>query len=235
MEGQQDRLRIKDLPIQDRPYEKLEKYGANVLSNAELLAIIIKAGTKGETSVELARRILKEHSEDNGLAFLNDISLEELMGIRGIGRVKSIQLKAVIELGKRIVSFKNENRICISSPVDVSKFLMEEMRYLKQEHFKVIMLNIKNHVLKQVDVTIGTLNASLVHPRDVFSEAIRNKCASIILVHNHPSGDPSPSQEDIDVTKRIVEAGMILGIEVLDHIIIGDGRYNSLKEKGIIL
>lgn len=234
MERQQVRLRIKDLPIEERPYEKLEKYGPDMLSNAELMAIIIRTGTKTETSVELAQRILKQYAGDDGLAFLHDISLEELKKIRGIGRVKAIQLKAVIQLAKRIASSRNHNRLCISSPSDVSKLVMEEMRYLKQECFRIIMLNVKNRILKQMDITIGTLNASIVHPRDVFCEPIRCKCASIILVHNHPSGDPSPSQEDIEVTKRIVESGRILGIQVLDHIIIGDGRYASLKEIGII-
>lgn len=234
METQQSRLRIKDLPSEERPYEKLERYGSEMLSNAELMAIIIKTGTKTETSVEVARRVLKECAEDNGLAFLHDISLEELKRIKGIGRVKAVQLKAVIQLAKRIAASGYQDKMCISSPADVSKFLMEDMRYLKQEHFKIIMLNVKNHVLKHVDITIGTLNASIVHPRDVFSEPIRVKCASVILVHNHPSGDPAPSHEDIEVTKRIVEAGKILGIDVLDHIIIGDGKYVSLKEKGII-
>ncbi len=235
METQQSRLRIKDLPSAERPYEKLERYGSEMLSNAELMAIIIKTGTKTETSVEVARRVLKECAEDNGLAFLHDISLEELKRIKGIGRVKAVQLKAVIQLAKRIAASGYQDKMCISSPADVSKFLMEDMRYLKQEHFKIIMLNVKNHVLKHVDITIGTLNASIVHPRDVFSEPIRVKCASVILVHNHPSGDPAPSHEDIEVTKRIVEAGKILGIDVLDHIIIGDGKYVSLKEKGIIV
>ncbi|MCG8502026.1 MAG: DNA repair protein RadC [Firmicutes bacterium] len=235
METQQSRLRIKDLPSEERPYEKLERYGSEMLSNAELMAIIIKTGTKTETSVEVARRVLKECAEDNGLAFLHDISLEELKRIKGIGRVKAVQLKAVIQLAKRIAASGYQDKMCISSPADVSKLLMEDMRYLKQEHFKIIMLNVKNHVLKHVDITIGTLNASIVHPRDVFSEPIRVKCASVILVHNHPSGDPAPSHEDIEVTKRIVEAGKILGIDVLDHIIIGDGKYVSLKEKGIIV
>ncbi|MGE4282701.1 MAG: DNA repair protein RadC [Clostridia bacterium] len=234
MEQQEYRFRIKDLPSEERPYEKLEKYGSEMLSNAELMAIIIKTGTKEETSIQVAQRIIKNYADDTGLAFLYSISLEELKRIKGIGRVKAIQLKSVIEIAKRISSFRNDNRICISSPIDVSKFLMEEMRYLKQEHFKVIMLNVKNRILKQMDITIGTLNASLVHPRDVFSEPVRSKCASIILVHNHPSGDPSPSREDIEITKRLIEAGKILGIDVLDHIIIGDGRYISLKEQGHI-
>ncbi len=232
--GQQYRLTIKELPTEERPYEKLEKYGAEILSNAELMAIIIKTGTKAETSVEVAQKILKEYGEDSDLTFLHDISLEELTCIKGIGRVKAIQLKAAIQLGKRIASSASQNKVFIHSPADVSKLVMEELRYLKQEHFKILMLNIKNRVLKQNSITIGTLNASIVHPRDVFSEAIRIKCASIILVHNHPSGDPEPSQEDIEVTKRLVESGKILGIDVLDHIIIGEGKYISLKEIGII-
>jgi len=234
MEQPEYRMTIKDLPEEERPYETLEKYGASVLSNAELLAIIIKTGTRTETSVELSQRILKENADGRGLAFLHDISLDELKAIKGIGRVKAIQLKAVIEIGKRIISFRNDNKVCIHTPSDVSRYIMEEMRYLKQEHFRIIMLNTKNQVLKQVEVTVGTLNSSLVHPRDVFSEPIRHKCASIILIHNHPSGDPTPSREDIDLTYRLVEAGKILGIEVLDHIIIGDGEYISLKEKGIM-
>ena len=234
MELQQKRLRMKDLPLEERPYEKLEKYGAEMLSNAELLAIIIKTGTKNETSVGIAQRILKTYSEDTGLVFLHDISLKELKSIHGIGRVKAIQLKAVVELSKRIAAAKSKNKTCITCPADVSGLVMEEMRYLKQEYFKILLLNTKNHVLKQIDITKGTLNASIVHPRDVFSEPIRNKCASIILIHNHPSGDPSPSREDIAVTNRLVEAGKILGIEVLDHIIIGDGVYCSLKERGMI-
>ncbi len=228
------RLRIKDLPKEERPYEKLELYGPEMLSSAELMAIIIRTGTKTETSVEVAQKILKKYSDDNGMAFMHDITLDELKAIKGIGRVKAIQLKAVFELGKRMAIYRNTNKITITSPCDVSMLVMEDMRYLKQEHFNIIMLNTKNHVLKKEAIAIGTLNSAIVHPRDVFCKPIRNKCASIILVHNHPSGDPSPSKQDVDITNRLVEAGKILGIDVLDHIIIGDGNYISLKEKGLI-
>ena len=227
-------LRIKELPLGERPYEKLEKYGQEALSNAELMAIIIKTGTKKATSVDIGRRILKKYSGNKGLSFLYDISLEELKSIKGIGRVKAIQLKAAVELGKRVFNPGSNDNKFISCPADVSKLVMDEMRYLKQEHFRVIMLNTKNYVLKILNVSVGTLDISIVHPRDVFSEAIREKCSSIILVHNHPSGEPTPSKEDITATKRIIKSGEILGIEVLDHIIIGDGKYISLKESGIV-
>ncbi|HHV97919.1 MAG TPA: DNA repair protein RadC [Clostridiaceae bacterium] len=230
-----ERLKIKDLPLNERPYEKLEKYGAEMLSDAELLAIIIKTGTKNETSVALAQRILAKDEEGKGIAALHDFSLEQLRAINGIGRVKAIQIKAVMELSKRIASTYSSNRkITIRSANDVSKLLMEEMRHLKKEVFKVLLLNTKNHLIKQANVSVGSLNASIVHPREVFSEAVKSGCSSIIFVHNHPSGDPEPSIEDINTTRKLVNAGEILGIRVLDHIIIGNGIYVSLKERGIL-
>lgn len=230
----ENKFKIKDLPVDERPYEKMEKYGAEVLSNAELLAIIIKTGNIGTTSVELAQRILKEDSGGRGIAFLHDLSFDELKKIKGIGRVKALQLKAVLELSKRISTHALGERHIIKSPLDASRLLMEEMRYLKQESFRILMLNVKNHVMKTVNISTGSLTASIVHPREVFSEPIKKGCASIILVHNHPSGDPAPSAEDIDTTKRLIEAGNILGITVLDHIIIGDGKFVSLKDKALI-
>jgi len=235
MSGVQQRLKIKDLPLSERPYEKLERFGAEVLSNAELLAIIIKTGNKSETSVALAQRILKQDEEGEGLAFLYDVSLEQLKALKGIGRVKAIQIKALTELSKRMASTFNFNkRVVIKSPEDVSRLLMEEMRRLRKEVFKVVLLNTKNHVIKIISVSVGSLNASIVHPREVFSEAVKAGCSSVLLVHNHPSGDPAPSPEDIETTKRLVNAGEILGIKVLDHVIIGDGKYISLKESGIM-
>lgn len=229
------RLKIKDLPMNERPYEKLEKYGAEALSDAELLAIIIKTGTKNETSVSLAQRILAKDEEGKGIAALHDFSLEQLRTINGIGKVKAIQIKAVMELSKRIAStFRKNGKITIRSSSDVSRLLMEDMRHLKKEVFKVLLLNTKNHLMKQMNISVGSLNASIVHPREVFSEAVKTGCSSIIFVHNHPSGDPEPSLEDIDTTRKLVGAGEILGIKVLDHIIIGNGIYVSLREKGII-
>ncbi|AUS97706.1 hypothetical protein CDQ84_16425 [Clostridium thermosuccinogenes] len=229
------RLKMKDLPVCERPYEKLEEYGPEMLSNAELLAIIIKTGSRNETSVALAQRILKQDKSNKGLAFLHDIGLEELRRINGIGRVKAIQIKALAELSKRMSStYTSGKRVVIKTPEDVSKLLMEEMRHLKKEVFKVILLNAKNHMIRCMDISVGSLTASIVHPREVFSEAVKSGCAGLLFVHNHPSGDPEPSTEDVDTTLRLVDSGKILGIKVLDHVIIGDGRYVSLKEKGLM-
>ncbi len=229
------RLRMKDIPASERPYEKLEKFGPETLSNAELLAIVIRTGSSEETSVTLAQRLLALGEDRGGITHLHDLSVEELRRMKGIGRVKSLQIKAVMELSKRVsASLINNNRVTIKSPVEVSALLMEEMRHLKKEVFKVILLNTKNHIIKYMDISIGSLNASIVHPREVFSEAVKAGCSGMLLVHNHPSGDPEPSREDIETTHRLVNAGNILGIKVLDHVVIGDGRYISLKEQGMM-
>lgn len=235
MKEAQSRLKMTDLPASERPYEKLEKFGAETLSNAELLAIIIRTGNRDETSVALAQRLLMQGEGGNGLVFLYNVSLEQLRKIKGIGRVKAIQLKALMELSKRISStFGMDKRLTLKSPEDVSGLLMEEMRHLNKEVFKVILLNTKNHLIKHMNISIGSLNASVVHPREVFSEAVKAGCSGVIFAHNHPSGDPEPSMEDIETTRRLVSAGNILGIKVLDHVIIGNGRYVSLKERGIV-
>lgn len=235
MKEAQSRLKMTDLPASERPYEKLEKLGAETLSNAELLAIIIRTGNRDETSVALAQRLLMQDEGGNGLAFLYNVSLEQLRKINGIGRVKAVQLKALMELSKRISStFGMDKRLTLKSPEDVSGLLMEEMRHLNKEVFKVILLNTKNHLIKHMNISVGSLNASVVHPREVFSEAVKAGCSGVIFAHNHPSGDPEPSMEDIETTRRLVSAGNILGIKVLDHVIIGNGRYVSLKEKGIV-
>jgi DNA repair protein RadC len=225
---------IKDLPKEERPRERLERYGAQVLSDAELLALLIRTGTPTESALVLAQRILKGDGAKSGLAFVADSSIEELSKIKGIGLAKSVQIKAAVELGRRISSYTGQNPTVINTPVDVKNLLMEEMRFLEKEHFKVILLNIKNHVISVEDVSVGSLNSSIVHPREVFKPAIRRSSASMILVHNHPSGDPAPSREDVEITRRLIEAGKILGIEVVDHVIIGNGVYISLREKGII-
>lgn len=229
-----DRFRIKDLPLNERPYEKLEKYGAEILSDAELLAIVLRNGTKHETSVSLAQRVLAKDEEGLGIAALYNLSLEQLRTISGIGTVKAIQIKAVMELSKRIASgYGGNNKISIKSSYDVSRLIMEDMRHLRKEVFKAILLNTKNQLLKQINVSIGSLSSAIVHPREVFQDAVKAGCSSLIFAHNHPSGDPEPSREDIEITSRLVKAGEILGIKVLDHIVIGDGRYISLKEKGL--
>lgn len=227
-------MTIKDLPENLRPRERLIKYGAKSLSDAELLAIIIRTGSRHDTAIGLAQKLLKGNYGSEGLRFLVDASFEELSKITGIGNAKAAQIKASIELGRRLSALTTVERNVIKSPKDVKELLMEEMRYLDREHFRALLLNIKNQVISVEDISVGSLNSSIVHPREIFKTAIRRSCASMILVHNHPSGDPTPSQEDIEATKRLLEGGRILGIDVLDHVIIGDGRYVSLKEKGLI-
>lgn len=223
---------IKEMPEWERPREKLLKYGVHVLSNAELLAIILSTGTKEMSAIDLANNIINSSKE--GLRRLANCTIEELSSIKGVGLAKSSQIIAAIELGKRIALTTKANNYKIKSPDDVSHLLMEEMRYLQKEFFNIILLNTKNEVIAVENISIGSINASIVHPREVFVRAIKRTSSSIILVHNHPSGDPHPSKEDINITKRLVEAGKLIGIEVLDHIIIGDNVYVSLKEKNIM-
>lgn len=224
-------LMIRDVPSHERPRERLLKEGAELLSNHELIAIILGSGTKEESVLQLSQRLLHHF---NGLRLLKSCSAEELKNIKGIGNTKAVQILAAIELGSRVHKLQDDDRIVIRSPEDVSRFVMEDMRFLTQEHFVALYLNTKNHVIHKRTIFIGSLNASIVHPREVFKEAFRYSAASIICLHNHPSGDPSPSREDIEVTKRLVESGKVIGIELLDHIIIGDKKFISLKEKGYV-
>ncbi len=230
--GDECRYTIKDLPLSERPREKLRKYSSKALSNAELLAIIIRTGNKRHTAIEVAQRVLS--IDKLGLSFLSDCTLEQLTQIEGIGICKAAQILSAVELGKRISVSNIENKIKVTSPLDITNLLMEEMKYLKKEYFKIVMLDTKNKIISIKNVSIGSLNSSIVHPREVYKEAIKRSSASIILVHNHPSGDPTPSKEDINITKRLVECGNILGIKVLDHIILGRNRYISLKEEDVI-
>nr|WP_209121976.1 DNA repair protein RadC [Alkalihalobacillus sp. BA299] len=222
---------IRDVPYHERPRERLLAEGAKFLSNQELLAIILRTGSKEESVLQLAHRVLQKF---DGLTMLKEATVEELQEIKGIGEAKAVEVCAVLELGRRISSLKLEERYVIRSPEDVSRYVMEDMRSLTQEHFVCLYLNTKNHVLHRETIFIGSLNASIVHPREVFKEALRRSAASFICLHNHPSGDPTPSREDIEVTKRLGECGKILGIELLDHVIIGDRTYISLKEKGYL-
>jgi len=224
-------LKITDLPESERPSERLLRYGPETLSNAELLAVILRCGTKKENIITLCSNLLQKSGGLNGLL---SITSEEIINIHGFGSAKAAQIISISEIYRRFKSYKSGEEYKITQPKDAADFVMEEMRNLKQERLRVIMLNTKNLVLSVKDVSIGSLNSSIVHPREVFCEAIKKNSASIIICHNHPSGDATPSSEDINVTKRLKECGKLIGIDLLDHIIIGDGKYISLKEKGIL-
>jgi len=224
-------LMIRDFPEDQRPRERLLSDGPESLSNHELLAILLRTGTRDESVLQLSYRLLN-HFE--GLRQLKDATVEEITSIKGIGAAKAVQILAALELGRRINKLRYEERYVIRSPEDGAKYVMEDLRFLSQEHFVCLYLNTKNQVIHRKTVFIGSLNASIVHPREVFKEAIKRSAASIICAHNHPSGDPTPSREDIEVTKRLVECGRMIGIELLDHLIIGEQKFVSLKEKGYV-
>lgn len=226
-----DYRRLKDLPEELLPRERLYQLGPEMLSNKEVLAILLRTGLKGENVLDFAERLL---TEAGGLAGLARMSVHELTQLHGLGEAKAAELKAALELGRRSVSADPMTRPVINSPQDIAHLVMEEMRYLDREHFRIVSLSTKNHVLGISSISVGSLNSSLVHPRECFKEAIRRNSNAIILLHNHPSGDPTPSREDLEVTRRLADGGQILGIEVLDHVIIGDNRYISLKERGIL-
>jgi len=222
---------MKQMPLQERPRERLLRAGPEALSSAELVSIILGTGVRGETALSLAGTVLRVFGGLRGIAAA---STRDLAGHKGIGPAKAVRLKAAIELGRRIMTLEPEELLQVNGPRDVAGLLMGEMRYLDREHFKVVLLNAKHRVMDVVTVSVGCLDSSLVHPREVFKECLRRNSACIILVHNHPSGDPTPSAEDIAITRRLTSSGLILGIDVLDHIIVGDNRYSSLKELGLM-
>lgn len=221
-------LQMKDMPLSERPYEKCQHDGASALTDAELLAVIIKTGTKNLRSIDLAMQVIKLGQERGGLGALNYLSMKDLQKIKGIGKVKAIQILCAAELSKRIAKCTAAEKISFNKPESIALFYMEEMRYLPQEHLRLIMLDTKNRLIKEALMSKGTVNATLMHPREIFIEALKNEAVSIILIHNHPSGDPAPSREDIQMTKAMAEAGSLIGIHLLDHIIIGDNCYQSL-------
>jgi len=226
-----EQFMIRDLPMEERPRERLLNEGAFCLSNVELLAILLRTGTKKQSALYLAQAILQK---TKGLKALNEITVEELMEIDGIGEGKAVQILASIELGKRIGKSNHAKTMFILSPEDGFSYLSAEMKHLTQEHFVVLFLDTKNYILGKKTIFIGSLNRAIVHPREVFKEAIKRSSASIICVHNHPSGDPSPSSQDIQLTHRLEEVGELIGIKVLDHLIIGNEKFVSLKEKGYL-
>ncbi len=221
---------MKNLPETERPREKLLSKGPGALSAAELLAIIIRTGSKNESALSLANSLLSKTMR--GIEDIAEMSAEEIKEVKGLGDAKAAQIIAALELGRRAGSAKFK-KFKIKSPSDISDYFINEMAHLKREHFNIVMLDNKNYIIEVYNVSIGSLNSAIVHPREVYRNAIKRSSASIILVHNHPSGDITPSSEDIAITKRLDECGKIVGIKVLDHIIVGENGYFSFKEENL--
>jgi DNA repair protein RadC len=223
---------IHDLPFSERPRERLQRLGSENLSSQELLCIVLARGIAGESVVKTAQRLLEKFGDVQGIA---RASVEELRTVRGIGPAKACQIRAAFELANR---WNNPNipqdKLVIKTPEEAYCELKDKSREQKKEHFWAILLDVRNHRIKTVEISVGSLDTSIVHPRELFKEAIAASSSSIIVAHNHPSGNPEASQDDIKLTKRLIEAGGIVGIEILDHIIIGDGRYISLKREGLL-
>lgn len=230
---------IKDMPEEDRPQEKLLKYGSKCLSNAELLALIIRTGSKNNTSVELSQKILNEakkgiESDENALIALKNLSIKDLMKIPGVGVSKASMIVASMSLSDRIHKSSIHKKTRIKTPQDISEFVMSDMRFLDRETFKIVVLNTKKEIETIRTISNGTINATIVHPRDVFQVAIKENAHTIILLHNHPTGDPTPSIEDINITNNLIEVGKLVKIEVIDHIIIGNNKYYSFLENNLM-
>jgi len=231
MEDKRPAYRISDLAASERPRERLKTHGAQALNTAELLAILLRVGVPGENAVQVGQRLLHDFG---GLAGLQRASFEEMQSQHGLGEAKASAIQAAIELGRRLALETPEERPTVNSPADAAALLQYEMGALEQEHLRIMLLDTRNQVLDIVEVYRGSLNTSMVRVGELFKAAVRRQAASVIIVHNHPSGDPTPSPDDVAVTKAARAAGQLLDIEVLDHIIIGQGRYVSLKEKGLV-
>ncbi len=222
--------RIADLEAHERPRERLAGLGPQALSNAELLAILLRVGVPGENAVQVGQRLLKDFK---GLAGLQRAPFQELCDQHGLGEAKAAQIKAAIELGRRLAVESPEERPSVNSPADAAALVSYEMAALEQEHLRVILLDTRNRVLEVAEVYKGSVNSSQVHVGELFKPAVRRNAAALIVVHNHPSGDPTPSPDDLAVTRAIIQAGKLLDVEVLDHLVIGQGKWVSLKERGL--
>lgn len=224
------RVLMRDVPVEERPRERMIRDGAQSLNNAELLAILLRTGSSGQSVMGLAEQLLARFG---GLRSLMDTDFREMTDIPGMGPAKALQVQAAIEIGKRIARLSRQPVTVIRSPRDAADLFMDRLRFEKKEYFIVVHLDTKNQVIAEEVVSIGSLDSSIVHPREIFKTALKKSSASIICIHNHPSGDPTPSREDVLVTKRLAEVGQIMGIEVLDHIVVGEQRFASLKEQGL--
>lgn len=224
---------VRELPESDRPRERLLNYGSHYLSNAELLALLLRSGSKDVSALQLAEQVLSVY-KDVGISAMMNVTPMELTKVKGIGKAKAAEIVAAVELGRRLSRESSPKRFTVKGPEDVASYAMPLLRFEEKENFGVVLLNIKNQILSMPIVSIGSLTSSIVHPREVFKVAFQGTAASIVLVHNHPSGDPTPSPEDISVTRRLIKVGQLMDIPVLDHVVIGDNRYVSLKEQGLI-
>lgn len=224
---------IKDIPKVERPYEKCILKGASSLSDKELLAVLLRTGTAGENVLSLSEHILY-HTGEDGILGIHHFTMEELLKIKGIGKVKAAQILCLSELAKRLAKASAKSSLCFNSPESIARYYMEDLRHKTQEHMKLLMLNSKSALIGESDISKGTVNASLITPRELFIEALSKNAVNIVIMHNHPSGDPTPSQEDLLTTSRIQKAGAIIGIELLDHIIIGNNCYVSFRETGML-
>lgn len=233
-----EKYTIKEMPEDERPQEKLIKFGPDYLSNAELLALIIRTGnSKGDSAIDTATKVLRSlrtANDKNGLNSLKNANLSSLMQVDGIGEAKAAMILAAVQLGIRLAVSSNGTKIRVTSPSIAANYVLSEMSVLEQEHFRVMTLNTKKEINFIREISKGTINMTIVHAREVFKAAISDNAHSIILLHNHPTGDPSPSKEDIGLTKNLIEASKIIGIDILDHIIIGDNRYFSFLEEGLL-
>jgi len=222
---------VKDWPDNERPRERLVKYGVEYLTDAELLGIILVKGHQGKTSVDVAKELL---SETGSLRKLDSLSYSEMRSVRGIGLAKFTQIKAALELGKRILGEDNSPKKKINNATDLANYYRSRMRDLKKEIFKIILLDVKNKIIRDIDVSVGSLTESIVHPREVLKDIVKESAASVIFLHNHPSGESSPSKNDLDITERLVDACNLIGVRVLDHIILGDDNYTSFAQEGLL-
>ena len=222
--------KIKDLPDNERPRERLIKNGAMALSDAELLAIILRSGTANENVISLCTRLLKQYN----LKKLSRITINALKTINGIGEAKACQILACFALGRRLAVLKQEKTSGIKTAKDIAKLMLPELQDLKKEHLVGVYLDARAKIIKKETIFIGSLDANIIHPREIFKVALLESAAAVILVHNHPSGDPHPSDSDIEITKQLVQAGEVMGVTLIDHIIIGNNKFVSLQEKGYI-
>lgn len=225
---------IKEILEEERPYEKCLRFGASNLTNTELLAVLLRTGTRGENSLQLAEKLLHPIFSQEGILNIHRWTPEQLLQVKGIGKVKAVQILCLSELSKRLSKASAQPGLSFTTPASIAKYYMEDMRHSSRESMKLLLLNTKTRLIGETDISKGTINSAVVSPRELFVEALQKNAVSIILLHNHPSGDPAPSKEDVLITRRIRDAGQLIGVELLDHIIIGNNCYTSMSEKGLL-